>query len=406
MKKYTALLIVLVMCLFLSGGCGGGGDDSPLPEPDSEQTETSLPEPDSEQTETSLFEPDADGDGVPDVFGYTSDISNGSRNYAGYDVTYEVPYLNYISPSMTDSDDAFRVSVWLQEGQGYTLKYSHSGRTLDGATLNIDITTPEGRNLILCYVSSIDETPGDQMPRVELIIGSPDIVSLDAVSPDEVPESQERTYAEPVIVEPVIVSTVLDVVPEEAPCAIFKTFIAPQTGTYEFVLTEQAISNDETVPYEFRIEQYDGKDTRILAGTDIELNPRETVDLQRVCLSYASGFNDEGLPTEFREGFAESYSSVLGGIAENSALRASAFGDSYMTIASVVHGVPYAEEFTEGRGFYAHTGDMALNKTAFSECELPYPEDGNFLPVRTITEAKYINTEEELKRELHLDAEV
>ena len=375
MKKYLLLLIVIA---FTYGGCGGSSGSS---QGDSQ----------AENTTPIVSAPfDSNGDGVPDVFGY-------SLNLPANAAAYDVPYLNYIASSDADEDGSFTVRINLTQGHEYILKYSHSSRPLTESYLDFTIITPDDKELVFDFgfeEESADEPiPSDQAAESSIL-----------VSTDELSEPPEEFLdgTDTGIREYVTVKAGIDIIPPENPCVISYAFTAPQTGIYEFTFREMEYSPvSYDLPYELRI--YSADDDSVLKIGNITLTERELLDLQRVLLSYADEFNDDGLPVSFRPEFdsEDVYMNMLQGFFEDSE-SISAAADNGASIKPVVYGVPYDVEFSGGRGFYATSGIASLSETAFVNFVMPTPKDGAYLPVVRLFETDEIITEEEHNRELEL----
>lgn len=390
MKNAKIILLVLIgvllICSFGCGGGGGGVDSEGNNEPNNEQN------PQNEQTDekTSQFvekilAPGADG--APAIFDYAPKPESSDES-AAVDLQ-EVQFVKYIASKDLNSDGEYVKTIRLNKDSEYVIKYSHGGRSLNNASLNLRISAPDNNEMVL------------------------DLTSNGA------PESSSNDYYVP---------TALEVIPDECPCIIMYRFKAPLTGDYEFAVSELTLVSGDglvknvssDIPFEFRIY---GSDEAYSAADDeeIELSPRQILDLQRMILSSATEFNDNGLPVfnadegEVKTSGFDSdaiYLEILKRYAYNDYLREIAKRANVKPDA-VINNVPYDKIFEEGAGFYAHSGlrgvtdvvdDEAFSRNAVSDFTMPTPGSGSANSMKENFSFNVIATEEEHDRAMELGA--
>ena len=138
------------------------------------------------------------------------------------------------------------LSVYSNE---YIIKYSHGGRNLNNAALNLMILAPDNREIILDLTKN----------------------GAHEISPDIISEDEQPYY----------IPTDFEIIPEENPIMTLYSFQAP---------------------IEFSIYASD-KYYSAIDDEEITLSPGDILDIQRILWDYANELNDNGLPLfDFYEG--------------------------------------------------------------------------------------------------------
>ena len=426
MKSAKLVLLVLLGGLFIgSMGCGGGSGGGGQRETD-EVTERLLEK---------IFTPGPDGS--PAVFDYAPRPE--SHDAIAVADSQNVHFVKYISAKDLNSDKEFVTTLHLNEGSEYIIKYSHGGRTLVDSTLGLRIAMPNRQEMILDFLSL-------GAPKV-----SEDVITyVDKDTSTLTKEEKEREIAldaeaeEEETASPLYVDTSLEVIAEENPCIILYRFTAPQTGDYEFAVSELTLSeggeivrkSSFDVPFEFRLYSLDAAHS-VLDGEEIELSRTDILDIQRILLASATEFNENGLPVDFD--LTEDFEDVDTidndeGTAENSVRLAflvlpmnetppakkiqeklktpySITGNKVIPPA-VINNVPYDDLFDEGAGFYAHSGlravtdvvdDEAFSKNAVGKFNMPKPGTGGAAGLKEKLNIDVIATEKEHDRSAQLE---
>ena len=410
MKNLALFMVLFAVLAVISSGCGGSSDSTPAPEESSSQAST---------THLAADTLDSDGDGIADIFGYSAESSaNFSRNAAGI-VQLDVPFVKYVHDYDLDDEGRFTALVDLEAGTEYVFKYSRSGRLLDDKMLDSYIITPDGQVMSFTYsLAPVSEDAADSSSESE------EVESHDASI-----TSPEETHAQENLPSEVMVDAVLAILPPENPCEIMTVFTAPQAGTYTFTLREVELeawlkSNDVTASdtdsddnapavYQFQIYKKADEKVYTIGKTQSVMTSRDVLDIQRMLLDNAESFNNDGLPIKFTQEFEESgaYAGLIEEktanyeIAADDGVSASSLfaSSSGASINSVEYDVPYDEEFSPGRGFYADNGLAAINEGAVN-FTVPTPTTGKTLAFKTSYSSKIVSTEEEHDRELELQS--
>lgn len=445
MKNIKIILLVLIGLLLIgSFGCGGGGSvyskgNSELQDEQQEQQEQT--DETVSRIINKMLAPSSDGS--PAIFDYATPTEE-SDEYAAAD-TQEVQFVKYISSKDLNVSGDFVKTIRLNKNSEYVIKYSHAGRSLNNSSLNLRITAPNSRDMILDLTKKgapeISETkiPGRTFTEDEIqqILDETGMTraEFDAeISNDNKPDET---------IEPIYVNTDLEVIPEENPCVILYRFKAPLTGNYEFAISEvipvsgdiiKNVSSD--IPFEFRIygseESYSAADDE-----ELEFTPREIVHLQRILLKSATKFNENGLPVfdyvessdnnEVHSAFLvlnpnnpsipdpnEAYQKELERKRrekEREEERKRAQQAQPVIPDAEISNVPYDPIFEEGAGFYAHSGlrgvtnvidDESFSKNAVRDFTMPTPGNGNAASMKENFSVNVIATEEEHDRTMEI----
>ena len=464
MKNAKFILLILIgVLLFCNFGCGGGSsgviDSSELQ--DEQISEAAL------QLAEKILSPDVDGS--PMVFDYAPAPEIFYDETAPAD-PQGLHFVKYISSKDLNSDGEYIKTVHLNKDSEYVIKYSHGGRTLSNSLLAVEITAPDGNEMILDLSGfqtlelSEDIWPAGNLTKEEILAY---LKQSSDLTPEEIEEEAELYIASlseesTEILSTHYVSTDVEILPEENPCIILYIFKAPMTGDYVFAVSELIFDSDDVsvdispdVPFEFRIyntaEAYSISD-----GEEIELYPREILDIQRILLSYATEFNENGLPIEFEEEESEEseqsevetslvprnstekfYMRAMMGYhiddletqeeererknreeklrkilrdRERARLkayqerleaeRARKYAETHVVPAPVINNVPYDEIFAQGVGFHAHSGLRATTKIV-KNFSTP---TGNSIKLNENFTANVIATQEEHDRAQELGA--
>ena len=345
-----------------------------------------------------------DENGVPIIFDYAP-LPETSNDTYGENGT-PINFLKYVSSRDLNENGEFVKTFGLEKNNEYIIKYSHSGRNLNGSYLKFRIKAPEDQIMIL------------------------DLTGHGKYSSDAELES------EGVVSKSIYVDTNYEVIPDEAPCIMLYSFKAPLTGDYEFAIKENNPFNlistdiDETqnyeFPFEFRFytagETYSAADDEEKDGK--KLSARQILDLQRLALNNATEFDENGLPIAFESNFEsnDEYGSNEESIANNyldSAYEVldEVYGDSNsnsnkVIIAPRIDNIPYdSTVHAPGAGFYAHSGLRSIQLTAlyddvFSDNAVDsftIQKPQNSYVMKTNIGFDYVSTEEEFSRIKGLD---
>ena len=431
MKNTKIILLVLIGVLLIgSFGCGGGGggvDSEGNSEPQDEQQEQQQEQQERTDTAVSrvvekLMKPSADGS--PAIFDYATPPEE-SDEYAAAD-TQEVQFVKYISSKDLNVSGDFVKTIRLNKNSEYVIKYSHAGRSLNNTSLNLRITAPDSRDMILDLTkkgapeTSENKIPGKTLTEAEIQA----ILDETGMTREEFDAEISNDNKADETLEPIYVSTDLEVIPEENPCIILYRFKAPLTGNYEFAISEvipvsgdiiKNVSSD--IPFEFRIygseESYSAADDE-----EIKLTPRKIVDLQRILLNSATEFNENGLPV-----FDSVESSNNGKVHAAMAMWSEALADAILESLresvkkmsvipdAEISNVPYDPIFEEGAGFYAHSGlravtnvidDEAFSPKVMRKFTMPTPGNGSLAGMKENFSVNVIATEEEHDRAMEI----
>lgn len=381
----------MFLASLISGGCGGSS--------------SSITQRNTIKGVIKLVPEDMDtnDNGIPDVFEYDSEI----MNRINADGAYEVPFMRVIGPNTA--------KINLEKDSSYSVQYYNLGRTLGISMLDMDITDPDGKPIMLVYVS--DETSDDILPEVQPISGDGEQIS------DEI-----------------YVETSFAVEPEEAPAMITYTFNAPSTGTYEFRfyeidLTESYdITQNENENAAFSVLIYknvhEGDDDMfrtipgyVLGETNFKPSEYEILDIRRILMNFATELNDEGIPVKFCDEFydREIYSELINalilsyeieiesedinGSVSKTVIRRSA-NTGGAVIQSLVDNIPFSTFYQFGKGYYAHSGFDALGgNDAFENMPAaPSPANGTALSCTQKLTLSTIENEAENLREQEMEA--
>ena len=408
-----ALLSMLIFVLISSGGCGGSSshvsmnnNNEGITNEDDEidvGISGDVPAKTNDDPEVlrvldKVFAKDEDG--VPIIFDYAPlpESDNNIQSAVGTPINF----LKYVSSKDLNENGEYVETFGLEKDNEYIIKYSHSGRNLNGSYLKFRITAPEDQVMI-----------------------------LDIIGSQELSSSDEELVAEGVISKSIYVETKYEVIPEESPCIMIYSFTAPLTGTYEFAVKETNPFNlissdvDETENYEFPFEFrfYTAGETYSAADDeDKELSARKILDLQRLALNNATEFDENGLPIAFEnddtygndeESSTNNYlDSAYGVLDEVYGESNSDSSSEKIIIAPRIDNVPYDSLYTPGAGFYAHSGLRAIQLTAFNDnafsdnavdsFTIQKPQGHYYMKSRF--NASYVSTEEEFSRLKGLDS--
>lgn len=458
MKNAKIILLVLIgvllTCNFGCGGGGGGIDVDGNSEPVSEA---------AARLAEKILSPDVDGS--PMVFDYATAPEIFSDESA-VDDPQGLHFVKYISSKDLNSDGEYITTLHLNRDSEYVIKYSHGGRTLNNSLLGVEIIAPDGEEMILDLASFSEdlEISNDIIP-VSVDLTEEQITALleesDGMTREDLQAEIALEEAGTEIFAAHYVSVDLEIFPEENPCIILYIFKAPLTGDYKFAVSELVLESTDLsvdkspdVPFEFRI--YNTAEAHSVSdGEEIELYPEEILDIQRILLSSATEFNENGLPIEFEEsGQSEVETSV---VPRNSierfymrarmgyyiddletqeeererknreekllkilrererarlkayqerleAERARKYAETHVVVAPVINNVPYDDVFVEGAGFHAHSGlravtniidDSAFSKNVIKNFSMPA---GNAMKLNENFNADIIATQEEHDR--------
>ena len=461
MKNLRVIILCLLAFLLIGGygcggGSGGGSSESGTDEATEEQTEN---ETTKEQAENKTDKTDetvsrvlnklleAGADGAPAVFDYAPETETEDETEPD---TGEVNFVKYVSSKDINSGDRYVKTINLNKDSAYVIKYSHGGRNLNQTMLDLIITMPDKREMKLYFndygtaktVSNDEIAPVDKtgLDPADEAAG----LTLEQVLAEEqaLEESRGTTSTEPLYVK-----AKLEVIPEENPCIILYTFKAPLTGNYDFAIREISTASNASgdvvpsdIPFEFRVY---GTDEAYGAADDeeIELTPRQMLDIQRILLNYATEFNENGLPIAFEtddeDGTDET---VTQSVITRNTINAKAKMEIMMNVYNgkitkeearealdvvegkavridpVINNIPYDDVFTEGAGFYAHSGlhaitgdaidmdDELFSDNAVEDFDGQTPSKGSNVKMNEDLKVNLIATEEEHDRVMGLDA--
>ncbi len=442
MKNLRILALFLLVLLLIGGyGCGGGGSgdggsESGTDETTREQTQNEIDETASRIVEKLLATGE---DGSPAVFDYAPETEFEEESEAD---TNEINFVKYVSSkdltfNAPTSDDRFVKTLNLTKDSAYVIKYSRGGRNLNQTALDLVITMPDKRDMRLYFndnsseVVSVDEIASPDIDKTGLDPADEAAgLTLEEVLAEEqaLEESRSETSTEPLYVK-----AKLEIIPEENPCIILYTFKAPLTGNYDFAVRENNLNSSGDVvpdiPFEFRVygteEAYGAADDE-----EIELTPREILDIQRILIDNATEFNENGLPIAFEtdDDNEEIESSKFYASAVNSSMikdissvlnKKRPLGmpnPSTVKPDPIINNVPYDDIFTEGAGFYAHSGlhaitgeaidmdDYLFSDNAVKDFNGQTPSTGSKVNMNEDLKVNIIATEEEHDRVMGLDA--
>ena len=294
---------------------------------------------------------------------------------------------------------------------------------MNDSLLGLRISAPDGKEMVLDFLSL-------GAPEV-----SEDVISDVAKDTTGLPKEElEREKAldekakEEEMEAPLYVSTDIEIILEENPCIILYRFKAPQAGDYQFAVSELILSDDlgdlvrnasPEVPFEFRLYGLDAAHS-VFDGEEIEISPRDILDIQRILLYSATEFNENGLPVDFEltgdeEGTAEvrlaSPASTPAGQIKDKLQKTYTITGNKVIPPAVIDNVPYDDLFDEGAGFYAHSGlravtnvmdDEAFSSNALKKYTSTKPGTGGTLGLKEKLAVDVIATEEEHDRSAQL----
>ena len=452
MKNAKFILLILIgVLLTCSFGCGGGasGVISSGGSSDEQISEA------VSQLADKILAPNADGS--PMIFDYAPMPESVDEN-APID-PQGVHFVKYVSSADLNSDGEYVTAIHLNKDSEYVIKYSHGGRNLTNSLLGVRAVAPDGKEMLLDLVGfevpelSEDIWTGEDLTEEEI----KKLIAESGMTPEEIAvESSEETDTD-VFNTPHYVAADIEILPAEDPCMVLYIFKAPMTGDYKFAVSELVVDSTDIsvdrspdVPFEFRIyntaEAYSPSD-----GEEIDLEPRDILDIQRLLLSAAVGFNENGLPVEFETEYSEdneqsevetsALMEEIGGgyIIDLRGLRAllddlirkgliipgrrsveeqlmevlmmlerewqeklaaEKFAATHVIPAAVINDVPFDEEFALGAGFYAHSGLRATTKI-IKNFSLP---NGDSIGLNENFSAAVIATQEEHDRAQELGA--
>ena len=441
MKNTKIILLVLIgVLLICSFGCGGRSglvDDE-----DAESQEEYTQQQQQEQTNENvsnlvdkILSPGSDGS--PIIFDYAPkpEVSDES---AVVDLQ-EVQFVKYISSKDLNSNDEYVQTIRLNKDSEYVIKYSHSGRSLNNSVLGLRITAPDDVEMILDPSLSENSVVSDDASLVRELTEEEiqTLLEESEITLEELEAEKALDGKETESSEHHYVKTELEVIPEENPCIIMYSFKAPLTGDYEFAISELTLVSDDglvknassDIPFEFRIygteESYSASD-----GEEIELSPRDILDIQRLLLSSATEFNENGLPTNFTSDEADesdveasSYgygwlfwgdtrgiiSEKLNAIEQNKKREQ----QSGVVVDAIINNVPYDYVFEQGAGFHAHSGlravtniidDSSYRDNIVQNFSMPTPETDDALNLKENFSVNVVATQEEHDRTMELEA--
>ena len=371
--KQLCFFVLLCLLIFVVGGCGGSSNRIVSQNPNTQEISDESNEDDELDVGISgdvpaktNDDPDVlrvldkvlatDENGVPIIFDYAP-LPESNDNTDDSDGT-AINFLKYVSSKDLNENGEFVQIFGLEKNNEYIIKYSHSGRNLNGSYLKFRITAPEDQIMIL------------------------DLLGNGKTSNDEELENAG------VISKSIYVETNYEVIPEESPCIMIYSFKAPLTGDYEIAIKEAnpfnliSIDIDETknyeFPFEFRFytagETYSAADDEDKDGK--KLSARKILALQRLALNNATEFDENGLPIAFESNFEsnEEYGSNEESTTNNyldsaygvldEVYGASNSDSEKIIIAPRIDNIPYDSSFAPGAGFYAHSGLRAIQLTA------------------------------------------
>ena len=452
MKNAKFILLILIgVLLTCSFGCGGGasGVISSGGSSDEQISEA------VSQLADKILAPNADGS--PMIFDYAPMPESVDEN-APID-PQGVHFVKYVSSADLNSDGEYVTTIHLNKDSEYVIKYSHGGRNLTNSLLGVRAVAPDEKEMLLDLVGfevpelSEDIWTGEDLTEEEI----KKLIAESGMTPEEiVAESSEETDTD-VFNTPHYVAADIEILPAEDPCMVLYIFKAPMTGDYKFAVSELVVDSTDIsvdrspdVPFEFRIyntaEAYSPSD-----GEEIDLEPRDILDIQRLLLSAAAGFNENGLPVEFETEYSEdneqsevetsALMEEIGGgyIIDLRGLRAllddlirkgliipgrrsveeqlmdilmmlerewqerlaaEKFAATHVIPAPVINNVPFDEVFGLGASFHAHSGLRALVKV-IEEFSLPR---GDSIGLNENFSANVIATHEEHDRAQELGA--
>ncbi|MBR1419005.1 MAG: hypothetical protein IJ576_08580 [Synergistaceae bacterium] len=369
-----ALLAGLV--IFAAGGCGGSSHHNSNSNSGSDEMD---------EITASILEKifEQDEDGSPMVFDYAP-VTLSHDASAKPDANMH--FVKYISPKDLNSNNEFITAQNLNKDSEYIIKYSHGGRALNDKSLGLRITAPDGREMILDFlglsnVEVIEDVISDE-PKGSSDL-TPEELAKEIALDNAAAEVEDKTF---------YVDADFEVMPDENPCVILYRFKAPQSGKYEFAVSEQRLNESgdvvtepdiEGIPFEFRLYGYEAAHSIFdnLDSLDIELTPEDIIDIQRIVLEDAEEFNDNGLPVnielydeaelEDEELDAKAAFMVfdMPGLYPPAAKkveekiepkRTYSISNGKVIPADVIDNVQYDNLFEEGAGFYAHSGLRAV----------------------------------------------
>ena len=299
--------------------------------------------------------------------------------------------MKYIKAEDLNSNSEFVTKLNLQKDLDYIIKYSHGGRSLNDASLELKILTPDSRDMKL-------DLSGLENVDISEDIISDEIVNLNDLSQAEIDEilaesgmTLEELEAEIELSKraaedtaqdlDLYVKTDVEVMPPENPCIILYKFKAPMTGSYEFKISELSFNESgdivkvasPDVPFEFRIYGLEAAHSvfdDIILDESIDFTSDDILDIQRILLNSALEFNENGLPVDFEalddedDDLDVSIAAANNKAAEEIALkfRTSGYAIKNGKILPIpqLNNVPYDALFQEGAGFHAHTGLRAV----------------------------------------------
>ena len=441
MKNLRVIILCLLALLLIGGyGCGGGSDGGGNSESNTDETTQEQTEDETSETDETVSRVlnkllEAGADGAPAVFDYAPETETEEESEPD---TGEVNFVKYVSSKDINSGDRYVKTINLTKDSAYVIKYSHGGRNLNQTALDLIITAPDKREMKLIFTDyaetttlSDDETYSEDKTGLSSADEAAGLTLEDVLAEELALEESRKDDDE---TEPLYVKAKLEIIPEENPCIILYTFKAPLSGNYDFAVREINTASNASgdvvpsdIPFEFRVygsdEAYGAADDE-----DIELTPRQMLDLQRILIESATEFNDNGLPTAFEteDDTVEEASvnvAVTMRVLDNDKVeywkkkvQRDLDRQNSVIVDPVVNNVPYDDIFEEGAGFYAHSGlraiggeavdmdDYLFSDNAVEDFNGQTPSNGSKVNMNEDLKVNLIATEEEHDRVMGLDA--
>ena len=154
MKNLRVIILCLLALLLIGGyGCGGGSDGGGNSESNTDETTQEQTEDETSETDETVSRVlnkllEAGEDGAPAVFDYAPETETEEESEPD---TGEVNFVKYISSKDINSGDRYVKTINLNKDSAYVIKYSHGGRNLNYATLDLTITMPDKRKMVLYF---------------------------------------------------------------------------------------------------------------------------------------------------------------------------------------------------------------------------------------------------------------
>ena len=419
MKNAKFIFFALILFLiFGSIGCGGGGNSSQKNETD--------------EAVVAILEKifTANSDGSPAIFDYAPQTES-------YDINakadpQKVYFLKYISSKDLNADNEFLKTINLTANCEYVIKYSHGGRILNASTLGLRVTAPDKREMTLDFLRLGAPEVSEEEAEIQAIVDS------GVITREELEHELEldRAAQERETTEPLYVDADFEVIPKENPCVILYRFTAPQTGDYQFAISELIFDENSgvtvpsasfDVPFEFRLYGIDEAHSVFDdVADDLEISREDIIDIQRILIESATKFNSNGLPIDFYDDDEddEDTASLAFFIMDfdppkkpveqikPKLTKGYTIKDNKVIPPAVIDNVPYDDLFAEGTGFYAHSGlravtnvvdDEAFSKNAVQNFDMPKPGTGSAVKLKENLAIDVIATEKERERATQLE---